>query len=265
MISLKHKTILITGASSGIGTATAKLLATQGANLILVARREKKLQMLAEEIQKTNLQCQILPVVLDITHKTAVLEAFDHLSTNWQTIDVLINNAGLALSLDKFQDANIDDFETVIETNLNGLLYMTKAVLPKMLARNQGFIVNLGSIAGLLAYAGGNVYCATKAAVHSFSAALKHDLLGTDIRVSEILPGMVETEFSMVRYKGDEIKAKKTYEGLTPLTAEDIADAILYCISRPPHVNISEMVLYPTAQAGSQIVHRRSQVLCPQD
>jgi 3-hydroxy acid dehydrogenase / malonic semialdehyde reductase len=257
MSSLHHKIILITGASSGIGAATAEYCAKAGAHLILVARRIDKLNTLIQKIQTTSPTTECLALSLDITNETAVNETFSHLPDRWKNIDILINNAGLAAGRDKFQDAKIDDIEIMINTNLKGLIYVTKAIIPIMIKRNQGHIVNMGSIAGHVAYSGGSIYCATKSAVRSISAALRQDLFGSKVRVTEIDPGLVATDFSLVRFKGDTEAAKKTYEGMTPLSPEDIADTILYCITRPLHVNISEVVMYPTDQASVHLVNRQ--------
>lgn len=251
MQQLNNKTILITGASSGIGAACAMLFAQQGAKLILVARRQEKLNAMVTSIIAEYPQTQIQTYCLDVRDRAAVQQGL----ANINNVDILINNAGLAAGLDKIQEANIDDWEQMIDTNVKGLLYVTRAILPGMLARNQGHIVNIGSIAGHLAYSGGSVYCGTKAAVRSISQAMRQDVLGSSIRVSQIDPGMVETEFSLVRFKGNTEKADKVYQGIQPLTPYDVADTILYCVTRPAHVDIAEIILFPTAQAGLS-VHR---------
>jgi 3-hydroxy acid dehydrogenase / malonic semialdehyde reductase len=257
MSRLNQQIILITGASSGIGRATAKACAQQGAHLILVARRLDKLNELITDIQTTNPNTQCLALSLDITNEKAVNSSLSQLPEKWQQIDILINNAGLAAGRDKFQDADMNDIEIMINTNLKGLIYVTKAVLPSMIKRDHGHIVNLGSVAGHVAYSGGSIYCATKSAVRSISSALRQDLFARQIRVTEIDPGLVATDFSLVRFKGDTEMAKKTYEGMTPLSPDDIADTIVYCITRPSHVNISEIVMYPTDQASVQLIHRQ--------
>lgn len=254
---MQNKTILITGASSGIGAACAEIFAKNGARLILVARRKDKLTALAEQL-KTKYQTNSLLLTLDVSQQSEVINTINSLPKEWQDIDVLINSAGLAIGRDVFQETHFDDINTVLNTNVNGLFYITRAVLPLMLARRKGHIINLGSVAGHESYPGGSIYCASKAAIKMFSDVLKKDLLGTPLRVTEIDPGMVETEFSVVRFKGDQALADKVYDNMTPLTPADIADAIFYCASRPPHVNIMQMILYPTDQSGATMVHRKS-------
>ncbi len=249
------KTVLITGASSGIGAACAKLFAQHGAKLILCARRLEKIQATAKILQE-QFNAISYCVELDVRDKNAVTKQIENLPTEWQDIDVLINNAGLAAGLDFFYDANIDDWEQMIDTNVKGLLYVTRAIIPRMKARNQGHIINIGSIAGHEVYPKGNVYCASKFAVSALTKGFKQDLLGTKIRVSSIDPGMVETDFSLVRFKGDQKRAESVYKGLTPLTPEDIADAVYYCASRPPHVNVLDMILFPVDQSAATLVHR---------
>lgn len=252
-----NKTALITGASSGIGAACAEIFAKNGARLILAARRKNKLTELANQLHNKYKTSSLL-LTLDVSNQAEVVDAINSLPTDWKNIDVLINAAGLALGRDIFQETNFDDITTVLNTNVNGLFYVTRAVLPLMLARQKGHIINLGSIAGHESYSGGSIYCATKAAVKMFSDVLKKDLLGTPLRVTEIDPGMVETEFSVVRFKGDQDSANKVYANMTPLTPGDIADAIFYCVSRPPHVNVMQMILYPTDQSGATLVHRKN-------
>ncbi|MDJ0626376.1 MAG: SDR family oxidoreductase [Candidatus Caenarcaniphilales bacterium] len=252
-LSLKNKLVLITGASSGIGEATAKLCDQLGARLILIARREDKLKALANSLQN-----ECLPIKLDVRNREEVENTVKSLAKEWQSIDVLINNAGLSKGLNRLHEAPIDDWEAMIDTNIKGLLYLSKAIIPGMVERQKGHIVNLGSIAGHQTYPGGNVYCATKAAVKSISEAMKIDLLGTNIRVTSIDPGMVETEFSQIRFDGDKERASKVYEGLKPLTGEDIADAIVYSITRPEHVNIQDMIIFPTAQASATLSFRNN-------
>ncbi|MFN7098670.1 MAG: SDR family NAD(P)-dependent oxidoreductase, partial [Gammaproteobacteria bacterium] len=253
MTSLLHKTVLITGASSGIGAACAEQLAAQGARLILLARRAENLNAIANRI-RTVYKVDVHPIAVDVTHHHAVQQLLLNLPQEWQAIDILINNAGLAAGIERFQHADIHDWETMIDTNIKGLLYMTRYALPGMIARNQGHIINIGSVAGHQTYVGGSVYCATKAAVNRINQGLRMDVNGYAIRVTSIDPGMVESEFSLVRYKGDLNRAKQVYQGMTPLRPDDIADAILYCLTRPPHVNISEMILYPTDQAAATMV-----------
>jgi len=253
MQNLRGKTVLITGASSGIGAACARQFAASGANLILCARRLERLQALAKELSSV----EVLPLPLDITDADAINEAFVNLPKTWQNIDILINNAGLALGREPIFASKMADLERMFDTNVKGLLYMTRQVLVNMLERNVGHIVNIGSIAGRQVYPGGNVYCASKHAVRALSQGLKLDLLGYNIKVSLIEPGMVETEFSEVRFAGDKEKARSVYQGFTPLTANDIADAVIYCTSRPAHVNIDDIILMPSAQASAEHVYRQ--------
>jgi 3-hydroxy acid dehydrogenase/malonic semialdehyde reductase len=250
-VSLKNKIVFISGASSGIGEACAKAFAEEGAQLILAARRLEKLQELAK---KLNTQTHLIR--LDVRDRQAVLKAVEELPEPWNKIDILINNAGLSRGLNKLHEGSIDNWEEMIDTNLKGLLYLSRAIIPVMVSRQKGHIINLGSIAGHQTYPGGNVYCATKAAVRALNEGMKLDLLGTPIRVTSVDPGMVETEFSLVRFDGDKDKAAKVYKGLQPLTPEDIADAIIYATTRPAHVNINEILLMPTAQASANLAHR---------
>jgi hypothetical protein len=249
---LKNQTVFITGASSGIGESCARAFAANGANLIITARRDDRLKSLAKELEASyGIKCSVFK--LDVRNINDVETLFRQLDT--VPIDIIINNAGLAAGLNKIQDGNISDWDKMIDTNVKGLLYVTRCALPKMIARNKGHIINIGSLAGHFAYPLGNVYCATKFAVRAISQSLRMDLLGTSLRVSEIDPGAVQTEFSKVRFQ-DEERAKKTYENYQPLQAEDIADAVVYCATRPQHVNISEMVLTPQAQASIRDIYR---------
>ncbi len=254
---LHDKTILITGASSGIGAACARSVAAAGAKLLLLARRTEKLEILLAELVASGIdRAHLQPLTVDVRDRERVAAVLSDLPSQWQAIDILINNAGLSRGLNKLQEGSIDDWEEMIDTNVKGLLYVTRAVVPGMIARGCGHVVNLGSIAGHQTYPQGNVYCATKAAVRSITEGLKIDLLGTPVRVTSIDPGLVDTEFSTVRFHGDTARAATVYEGLQPLTAEDIADTILFCLTRPAHVNISEMLLVPTAQATPTLVYR---------
>ena len=256
MMTLQDRIVLITGASSGIGSATARVFAQAGAKLILTARRQDRLEELADELGKEFASStQLLP--LDVRDAIAVESAISNLSADWSSIDVLINNAGLSRGLEKLQAGSIQDWEEMIDTNIKGLLYFTRAIVPGMISRGRGHVVNLGSTAGHQTYPNGNVYCATKAAVRVISEGLKQDLLGTPVRVSSVDPGLVETEFSQVRFRGDTERAKKVYQGLTPLTPTDVADVIFFCVTRPLHVNISEVLLMPTDQAGSMLFNRQ--------
>jgi 3-hydroxy acid dehydrogenase / malonic semialdehyde reductase len=254
---LSQQTILITGASSGIGAACVRLFAGEGARLILLARRSEKLADLVTELVADGIdRSKLYTLTVDVRDRVQVESALAQLPTEWSEIDILINNAGLSRGLNKLQEGEIQDWEEMIDTNIKGLLYVTRAVVPGMVQRGSGYIINLGSIAGHQTYPQGNVYCGTKAAVRSISEGLKIDLLGTPVRVTSIDPGLVDTEFSTVRFHGDTNRAAKVYQGLTPLTAKDIAETILFCLTRPAHVNISELLLVPTAQATPTLVHR---------
>lgn len=252
---MKNKMVMITGASSGIGKACAEKFASEGARLILIARREARLKALTTFLQD-KYQSQILPIVLDVTKRQKVVDILGSLDSHWQYIDILINNAGLAAGADRVQEASIDDWEAMIDTNVKGLLYVTKTVLPAMTRTGIGHIVNIGSVSGHQTYSGGSVYCATKHAVRAFTEGLKLDLADTRIRVSLVDPGMVETEFSEVRFKGDKAKSSAVYQGFKPLQPEDVADAVYYCASRPPHVDVQDIILYPTAQSSVNSVRR---------
>ncbi|WP_414565204.1 MULTISPECIES: SDR family oxidoreductase [unclassified Anabaena] len=257
MITVNNQVILITGASSGIGTACAKIFARGGARLILAARRGERLQEVANALNKMyGVEIYLLP--LDVRDRVAVESAISSLPPHWSDIDILINNAGLSRGLDKLHEGNSQDWEEMIDTNIKGLLYLTRYVVPGMVNRGRGHVVNLGSIAGHQTYPGGNVYCGTKAAVKAISEGLKQDLLGTPIRVTSVDPGMVETEFSDVRFHGDTERAQKVYQGTTPLTPDDIADVIFFCVTRSPHVNINEVILMPVDQASATLVNRQT-------
>lgn len=255
MVSLQHQTVLITGASSGIGAACAHTFAEAGARLILAARRVDRLEPLKAQLAR-QFGTDCLVMGLSVSDRAAVTTALEHLPPDWQSIDLLINNAGLSRGLDKLYEGSIQDWEEMIDTNIKGLLYMTRAIVPGMVKRGRGHIINLGSIAGHETYPKGNVYCATKAAVRVISEGLKQDLLGTPIRVSSVDPGLVETEFSQVRFHGDTERAATVYRDTVVLTAADIAEVILFCATRPVHVNLSEVLLMPTAQSGATLVHR---------
>jgi 3-hydroxy acid dehydrogenase / malonic semialdehyde reductase len=243
-----NKTILITGATSGFGEACArKFAAAGGYNLIITGRRRERLEALKQELEGAS----VLPLVFDVRNKEAVFSAIAGLPQAWRQIDILINNAGLAAGRDFFDEASLDDWETMIDTNLKGLLYMTRAVLPLMIPTGTGHIINLGSVAAKEIYEKGNVYCGTKAAVDAISHSMRIDLLRHRIKVTAIHPGAAETEFSLVRFKGDEGQAQKIYEGYTPLRPEDVADTIFYCASLPPHVCLNEVVMTCTAQADA--------------
>ena len=243
------KIALITGATSGIGEACAKLFASQGYNLILTGRRTEKLEQLQIELSKLSVIIKIL--TLDVRHKAEVESQLEGLSDEWKSVDVLINNAGLSLGMEPVNEGSTNDLDIMIDTNIKGLLYVTKVVSNWMIKHQRGHIVNLGSIAGKETYANGNVYCATKHAVDSLNKAMRIDLLPYGIKVTGIHPGAVETEFSKVRFKGDEERASNVYKGFTPLSAQDIAETIWFTVSRPAHVNINDLVIMPTAQASS--------------
>jgi 3-hydroxy acid dehydrogenase / malonic semialdehyde reductase len=252
---MQGKIVLITGASSGIGAACAHTFAQAGARLILAARRLEGLQSLAAQLPTTT---DVYLIKLDVRDRSSVTQEIANLPSEWAEVEILINNAGLARGFDLFPDAEVTDWEEMIDTNIKGLLYMTRYIIPGMLDRGRGHIINIGSIAGHAAYPRGSVYCGTKAAVKLISEGLKQDLIGTPIRVSSVDPGLVETEFSVVRFHGDKAKASKVYEGLTPLSAMDVADVIFFCATRPAHVNINDVVLMPVDQSSATLVHRRA-------
>lgn len=243
-------TFLITGATAGIGEATAATLAEHGFRLIINGRRADKLEALKKKLE-TDFNADVFALPFDVRDRQAVMNAIEGLPQEWKTIDILVNNAGLALGFGPLQQGNPDDWDTMIDTNIKGLLHVTYAVLPVMISRKQGHIVNLGSIAGKEVYAGGNVYCMTKHAVDAITKAMRIDLLPEKIRVTSVNPGRVETEFSIVRYKGDTERAHKDYIGYQPLSARDIAEAILFAVTRPPHVDVNDITVMPTAQANT--------------
>ena len=252
MTNLKDKIALITGASSGIGEATARLLSDSGLKLILAARRIDRLRKL-----QTELRSPVHLIELDVRSQPAVEKAIDQLPSEWKQIDLLINNAGLSRGLDKLHEGKLQDWEEMIDTNVKGLLYVSRAVVPGMVSRGRGHIINVGSIAGHEVYPAGNVYCASKHAVDAITKGLRLDLNGTPIRVSTVDPGLVETEFSIVRFRGNSERAEKTYQGLKALTPSDIAEAILWIANRPEHVQVAEIIILPTAQASTMLVSRK--------
>lgn len=254
-MSLRGKTVFITGASAGIGEFTAYAFAAEGAKLLLAARRKEKLETVAKAALEKGAP-SVHTFEMDVRHQEAVAAAVEALPTEWQTIDVLVNNAGLSRGLEKVYEGKIIDWEEMIDTNVKGLLYVTRAVVPGMVARGSGHIVNLGSTAGEIPYPGGAVYCATKAAEKSINDGLRQDLLGTPLRVTSVDPGMVESDFSLVRFRGDEDRAAKVYKGVTPLTPTDVADAIVWAASRPAHVNIAHVLMTSITQANSLMFHR---------
>jgi serine 3-dehydrogenase len=253
---IKGKLVLVTGASSGIGAACARRLAREGADLVLWARRVDRLEALAAELGEA---CRVAIRVasVDVRERDAVTRAVDELARDGRVPDVLINNAGLAAGLAKIQEGDPDDWDRMIDTNVKGLLNVTRAVLPHMVKRNSGHVVHLGSIAGHWTYPMGNVYNASKFAVRALTEGINLDLAGTAIRVSSVDPGLVETEFSEVRFHGDKERAKQTYRGLTPLTGDDIADIVAYVVNLPEHVDVLDVVVMPTAQRSATVVHRR--------
>ena len=257
MTALKDKIVLITGASSGIGHACANYFAKASAKLLLCARRMDVLNTIAAQLI-SDYGVEVHAFKLDVRHHAELKEAFRQLPEKWRKVDILVNNAGLAAGLDTIQEGHIQDWEDMIDTNVKGLLYVTREVLPQMVDRNSGHIINIGSIAGHQIYPKGAVYCATKYAVNAISDGLRQDLLGTKIRVSTVDPGAVVSNFSTVRFKGDTKRAKAVYEGMEPLTPNDVADAVLYCATRPPHVNISEVIIMPTDQASATMVSRKT-------
>ncbi|MBW4517850.1 MAG: SDR family oxidoreductase [Timaviella obliquedivisa GSE-PSE-MK23-08B] len=256
MASIQNQIVLITGASSGIGAACAQAFAHAGAKLILAARRLDRLEKLAEDLAKSG--CQTYLLQLDVRDRAQVESILAALPAAWSAVDILVNNAGLSRGLDKLHEGSVQDWEEMIDTNVKGLLYMTRSLVPGMVSRSQGHVINIGSIAGHQTYPNGNVYCATKAAVRVLSEGLKMDLLGTSVRVTSVDPGMVETEFSQVRFQGDSDRAKQVYQGVTPLTPEDIAEIVVFCATRPAHVNLSEVVVLATAQGSATLVHRQN-------
>jgi|SRR5690554_5805237 3-hydroxy acid dehydrogenase/malonic semialdehyde reductase len=258
MTSMRGRRILITGASSGIGEACARRFAAEGCELVLWARRVERLARLADELEAAHGR-HVHIAGVDVRDRPAVIEAVDALVEAGDVPDVLVNNAGLASGLSPVQDGSFDDWDRMIDTNVKGLLNVTRAVLPHMIRLGRGHVVNIGSTAGRWVYPNGNVYNATKFAVRALTEAINIDVVGTPIRVSSIDPGMVETEFSIVRFAGDEDRARKVYEGFQPLRAEDIADAVHYVTSAPPHVNVLEMLVLPTAQRNVYVLHRDRQ------
>ena len=247
---------MITGATSGIGRATARILAQDGHHLILTGRRRERLEALRDELTRDYPKCHVLTLTFDVRRRDAVDEAIASLPEDWRAIDTLVNNAGLAVGLEPLHEGDPDDWERMIDTNIKGLLYVTRAIAPGMADRRAGHIVNLGSIAGREVYPGGAVYCATKHAVRALSQGMRQDLLPYGIRVSLICPGAVETEFSLVRFKGDNQRAASVYDGYTPLTADDIARTIRFALTAPAHVDLQDILVMPTAQADARTVHR---------
>ncbi len=259
MGKLDGKLALVTGASAGIGEATARALAAEGARVILAARRKERLERIGAELAAAHGEGCCATLVVDVRDRADVADAMEKLrGAGWDRVDILVNNAGLAAGLDPIHEGKFENWDRMIDTNLKGLLNVSRYVVPGMVERGAGHIVNIGSIAGREVYPNGNVYCATKHAVRALNKAFRIDLLGTGIRVTTVDPGLVWTEFSYVRFEWDKEQAEKPYEGMTPLRAEDIADAVLWAVTRPPHVNIEEILVMPTDQASAVHVHRRT-------
>lgn len=256
MENLEGKIILITGASSGIGEACAKKFAELKANVIITARRKERIEKLSNELSRKH-NIKVLPTSLDVRNFNSVKSFYENLAPEWKAIDILVNNAGLARGLDKFYEGKIEDWDEMIDTNIKGLLYVSRVVVPQMVEREYGHIINIGSTAGHEPYPMGNVYVATKFAVKALSQSFRIDVLEKGIKVTSVDPGMVETEFSKVRFHGDEQRAKRVYEGLQPLTPDDVADAVIFAATRPRHVNINQIVLTPLAQASSNFIYRK--------
>lgn len=249
------KTALITGATSGIGEACARKFAEGGYNVIITGRRSERLEALKAELEETGAKVKTL--TFDVRDADAAGKAIGSLGEEWSTIDVLVNNAGLALGLDKEHEGSMEDWNTMIDTNIKGLLTMTRLIVPRMVGRNSGHVINIGSVAGDAAYARGNVYCATKAAVKTITDGLRIDLADTAVRVTNIKPGLVETEFSKVRFHGDEERADNVYKGIKPLTGNDIANVVFYAASAPAHVQIAEVLILATHQASGSVIVRQ--------
>ena len=249
-----EKIVLITGATSGIGQACAQRFAQNGYNVIITARRADRLEAIRHDLERYG--AKVMTLVFDVRDAAAATAAVTSLTDEWKQIDILVNNAGLALGLDKEYEGNPEDWETMIDTNIKGLLTMTRLVVPAMVERNEGHVINIGSVAGDAAYAGGNVYCATKAAVKAITDGLRIDLAHTAVRVTNVKPGLVETNFSNVRFHGDTERADNVYKGITPLTGDDIADVVYYAASAPKHVQIAEVLVLATHQANGSVIYR---------
>lgn len=249
-----RKIVLITGATSGIGEACARKFAQGGYDVIITGRRAQLLANLKKELEAEGVR--VLALAFDVRNRNAATAAINSLPLEWQQIDVLINNAGLALGLEPEYEGSFEDWETMIDTNIKGLLTMTRLVVPRMVKRDSGHVINIGSVAGDAAYAGGNVYCGTKAAVKTITDGLRIDLAHTSVRVTNVKPGLVETHFSNVRFHGNESRAEKVYEGVKPLTGADIAEVVFYAASAPAHVQIAEVLVLATHQANGSVLHR---------
>ncbi|CAO3622789.1 unnamed protein product [Cunninghamella echinulata] len=258
MSRLQGKIVFITGASAGIGKACATEFARAGSNLILTARRVERLEQIKKELLEQYKNIQVYTAPLDVNDKNQIKDVVANLPATFKDVDVLVNNAGMVRGVDPLETVKEEDLDLMFSTNVKGLVLLTQAILPRMKERETGHIINLGSIASTEAYAGGSIYCATKHAVNAITNALRIELVDTPIRVSQIRPGMVNTEFSTVRFYGDKSKADKVYEGLQPLLAEDIAETVVFTANRPPHVDIADMLVFPTCQAASKIVSRKA-------
>lgn len=255
--SLQDRVVFITGASAGIGAACARAFAAEGARLLLAARRVERLEAMEVDLLDAG-AAAVHSFALDVQDRAAVEQSIGALPGEWRAIDVLVNNAGLSRGLDKLWEGKTEDWEEMIDTNIKGLLWVTRAVMRGMVDRGRGHVINLGSTAGELAYAGGNVYCGTKAAVKLINDGLRQDVMGTPVRVTSIDPGMVETEFSEVRFRGDKARAEKVYQNIKPLTPDDVADAIVWAATRPAHVNIAHLLMTTIDQANSLVFNRKS-------
>ena len=252
---MEKKIVMVTGATSGIGEACAKKFAQGGYDVIITGRRKEKLDTLKKEIE--NMGAEVLAMQFDVREREAAKKAIEFLKGKWATIDVLINNAGLALGLDKEYEGDFEDWDIMIDTNIKGLLNMTRFVVPAMVKRNEGHVINIGSVAGDAAYANGNVYCATKAAVKTITDGLRIDVAESNVRVTNIKPGLVQTNFSNVRFHGDDARADNVYKGVKPLTGDDIADVAFYAASAPAHVQIAEVLVLATHQASGSVIVRK--------
>lgn len=255
-MEMTGRIVLITGASAGIGEACARTFAASGARLILAARRDDRLNAVADAIEKEH-DREVCRLALDVRDSGVVAQVLENLPSRWSAIDILINNAGLGLGLEPVTEGDPRDWDVMIDTNIKGLLYITRAVLPGMVQRNRGHVINISSTAGKDVYPGSAVYCSTKAAVDTISRGLRLDLVGTNVRVTNLEPGMVQTDFSDIRFRGDHDRAAAVYEGVDPLTAHDVADVALFVASRPAHVNIDSLMMRPVAQASAALVARR--------
>lgn len=252
---MEKKIVMVTGATSGIGEACARKFARGGYNVIITGRRKEKLDTLRRELE--NMGAEVLAMEFDVRERASARKAVDFLKGKWANINVLINNAGLALGLDKEYAGSFEDWDTMIDTNIKGLLNMTRFVVPGMVERNEGHIINIGSVAGDAAYANGNVYCATKAAVKALSDGLRIDVAESNVRVTNLKPGLVQTNFSNVRFHGDDARAESVYKGVKPLTGDDIADVAFYAASAPAHVQIAEVLILATHQANGSVIVRK--------